>query len=303
MAVRSLAFVFCQDRNFASPAPYLLEYVRFRHPDIPHHKVLCVQDAHTSLLTELKADDTLGEIHLYSHANEIGYVWGRLRSGDAYRGIAHTDALQFQRTDKSARALGQYGRAGTAVFVHGCNLGRFPEALRTWRDLFGGQKGKGSSPKLFQHFGLVTLRLKATWGKEVFYEKEIRHTNDVNDYVRSAVAAAKERGYRLREDAERQLRLNAEKDLDAQLAKEFALLAKGAQLPATMTGLSAAQIRAKMREVFDAHHGLPVTFLFRTLHETWWVQTGNLRQKMQPKGAVFPEDARWATYHHTEVAR
>jgi hypothetical protein len=300
MAEKSFVFVFVKDRSYASPAPYLLEYVRFRHATDPRHKVLSVQDAITIMLNELQAGDAIREVHIYSHSNQLGYVWGRLRFRDRYQGISHIAVLQFQRTDKNARTLAKFGNKHSIIYVHGCNLGKSPEALRYWRDLFGGQKGRGIAPKLFQHFGLLTLTQKAYWRKKVFYEKEIQHTNDITEYVNSAVAEAKRRGFKLRADAEEAFKTSANKDLDEWLTEQYDLLRKGGELPSNMNNLSLEQIKTQMRDIFGAYHGILATFLFGQLRETWWPNKGNLRKIMKLKGAIFPEDSRWKTYYHTE---
>ncbi len=300
MADKTFVFVFVKDRKFSSPSPYLLEYVRFRHAQVPRHKVLSVQDAITIILNELKAGDVIREVHIYSHSNQLGYVWGRLRSRDRYQGISHTDVLQFQRTDKNARTLAKFGNKHSIIYVHGCNLGKSPEALRYWRDLFGGQKGRGIAPKLFQHFGLLTLTHKATLRKKVFYEKEIQHTNDITEYVNSAVAEAKRRGFKLRAGAEKALKTSANKHIDEWFTEQYNLLRKGGELPPNMSNLSLEQIKTRMRAIFNNYHGILATFLLGQLRETWWPNKGNLRKAMKPKGAIFPEDPKWKTKHHTE---
>jgi len=308
VAEKNFIFVFVKDKTYSSPTPYLLEYVRFRHSQDSQHKVVSVRDAIAFMLQELQPGDTLNEVHLYSHSNALGYVWGRLRTQDRYQGITITELLQYHKTDKNAKSLATFGNENTIVYVHGCNLGKYPEALRYWRNLFGGQKGRGIAPKLFQHFGLSLLTQEATWGKgknkEIIYTKEIQHTHDVNDFVTEAVFHIKElRQKKLKPEAEKLLRENTEKALNQWLLQHYQFMVTSGDLPSNMAALSLEQTTTQMRTLFNAHKGIPTPFLFRELRQTEWPTKGNLRETFKPKGAIFPEDPQWKTQHHIEQAQ
>lgn len=299
MPRKNFVFIFFKDEQYKSPSPYLLEYVRFRHSGIPQHNVLSVQEAIAIMLKELKPEDVIGEVHLYSHTDPRFYFVGRLRVRDTYEGIPHTEVHNFQSTDKKARSLSKFSNGQTVVYIHGCAIGKSLDATRYWRDLFGGQKGKGVAPMLFQHFTLSTPILRAIWGKGKAnaYEQEIRHTNDITEFINTAVAKARKAKRKLSPQAKTILEQNVNLDFDRWLMDNYDLLNKGGMLPSSKRNLSEVQIKIWMRRILDTYSGIPGTFLHPKLQLGEY--RGNARKRYKPVG-IFPEDAKWKSKHRVE---
>lgn len=311
----SFAFVLVNTAPQAAPAyeamwRYTVPYMRFRHPDARmRHWVLCVQDALVILDAAVaKGAPAIGEIHVYAHANEFGSVWGRLKSGaEAYRALTQDEVAAFRRTSVKARALAAKTDGSTRLYFHGCNLGKSPDALLTWRSMFGVTRGLACAPDMYQHFCSGPLHMQATCpgAKLPFLERDVFGMADLERYITEVIARAPDQCGKLRADFADNFRQTAKANLDAYLRRMFLRLRQGGQLPwPDSATIDKPEAIARMRIAFEQARGVPLTFLARELQ--FGVQLGNACAESKlnaPAEAarIFPwHAAQWQSHHHWE---
>ncbi|GIK73612.1 MAG: hypothetical protein BroJett021_26000 [Chloroflexota bacterium] len=289
---------------------YTVPYMRFRHPDVQaRHWVLCVRDALAIMDSAVApAGVTIGEIHVYAHANEVGSVWGRLQStNEPYRALSLDDIKKFRLADRKVQAVAAKTDRHTRLYFHGCNLGKSPTALMNWRDAFGVTRGFASAPDLFQHFCAGPLQLRATCpgAKTLFFERDIFGMADIEHYITDVVAAAPVQCGKMHPDFAALFRKLVFSDLDTYLYKMFEKLKRGAEIPwPDVATVSKATAIERMRALFEQAKGVPFTFLAQRLLSGPVLGNACDEEKLRHThglGVVFPwQAAQWKNHHHWE---
>jgi hypothetical protein len=311
MAQPSIAFVFVErppDRAEAYDPiwRYTVPYMRFRHPDVQRrHWVQCVRDALARLSS---AGSVFAEVHLYAHANESGSVWGRLASdSEPYRALTPDSVRTFLASLRKPGVKTAGADRKTQVFFHGCNLGKSPDALRLWRDLFA-PGAFARAPTLFQHFcaGPLVFTAACPGTNTPLLSRNLFSLAEIDQYVQDVVAEAPARcSQKLRADFPARFRQTVLADLDSYLLDMYEKLNRGGEISwADAAGATKAAIATRMRTLFDQAHGVPLTFLSSRLHGATALggACSEALLKAQPGVAVyFPWDAApWRNHHHWE---
>ncbi len=279
---------------------YAVPYMRFRHPDTAtRHWVLSVGDAQKIMLDRLSAQphSVLGEVHVYAHSSVEGSVWARLAEGTGpYKELTVGDAKAYRDSGEKAWAIASKGDTKTRVYLHGCHLGLSPDALRIWRDLFGGNRGFACAPTMFQLFAAGSLPMRAVCpgSGKIILEKNLYNLREVEQFVKEVVAAAPQICRNLRADFAEQEREAAMATLNAYLKMRYEKL-----LAAGEVTWPEAESLLKMRELFDRGNGIPITYLSRRPEP--WLENFNEEKLREQEGAIFPWDvAQWKSHHHWE---
>jgi hypothetical protein len=293
---KTFVFIFLEGREEPteedSPDTWMLKYARARHADVPVHIVLSVEEAIDIMLKELMTGGTLGEVYVYTHSSS-SYLLGRLKAEDSYGGISKKEAKEFLESSEKVKDLLKYAGPSTNIYFRGCNLGKDEEALKIWRDIFGGKYGSGSAFDMFVHWGIEMYDVVATIDKKNVpnTKTQIKHTEDIASFVEKV----KKKFKRIKNDFWRRYEDEVNKALNKWLTDRYNLLKKGGELPSNMIDIPDDKLVEKMRENFNKYGGVPFICLVPELLEAG-ISSWKVRELLKKKGAIFPEDTSWSQH-------
>ncbi|MEI6002433.1 hypothetical protein H3V53_36535 [Paraburkholderia bengalensis] len=257
-------------------------YIHIRHSDIEErHWVLCVRDALEIMRQKLALDDnaTVGQVHFYCHGTFAGgEIRGRLREGgETIRVVNLLEAEDFLRIELRSGLLQGRSHSATQVHIHGCNVGVSQDAVRTWRDIFGGIKGTGSAPSQFQMFYKFSFRINSysypTKSRPISVDgTDLFTENKINACIELIVSIALERLPSDTSDKERNRFKEAflarcRSDVDKEFYRMFQEYRQGGELPwPDIDQISQDEAATRMRKIFADNSGFPRTFLAKHFH-------------------------------------
>ncbi len=254
------------------------------------------------LNTTVGPSGKIGEVHVYMHADRDGTAWGRLESrSEKYRSLSINDVRKFVATDKKVKAVSKIADNHTCIHLHGCNLGRSPEALIAWRDMFGAVKGFGCAPDLFQHFmaGPMQGYAECPFTKVPILRKNLFGMGDVNNFMEEVIRDGPKICENLAPNFKEQFRKDFPTKLDNWLLKMFSRLRDAGEIPwDNVQKMKDEEAKKRMRSVFDQGRGIPLTFLSETIFD---LEGMNTKEISEEKGGIFPWDqTAWKLHHHWE---
>jgi hypothetical protein len=326
--MQSCSFVFIMVKNLSPDRmdrgdldnhKYTIPYTRMRHANIEeHHLILCVGDALDIIIRKIdESGCSLDTIDVYTHSAVGGEFWGRLMTRDEeYREIDIEEAEIYRYSELRSARIAERATQKSAVKFHGCHLGRRPQAVMIYRDIFGVTRGQASAPKLFQNFCVGPFILNDYKFSHLDQtitivrpkNPEIKNMDEFNAGVKEIAGAVEKLTEKEAEIAKTNNlpKINIDnvvanvyrlynKMFDEDLYKRFEELRMGGELPwPGLYTMSRSEAIKKMQNLFNTFNSVPRTFMSSA-------PLDGCNKKMFDRAGdatIWPhEEGRWEDYH------